>query len=143
MTKHLKTEHCNTFQDRTGFSNFSHTIFFLNDKRLHCFNQYLRWTRDGGPLPVLDFNFKDMEGIKAETFDYNVLHCTSYASLFPIFLDDSDKGRARPVQTCSVTSAQRRGEFPSLAHCSWILRQQVRFCIIKILLSRCPDIDVF
>ncbi|XP_013408363.2 uncharacterized protein LOC106172273 [Lingula anatina] len=24
----------------------------------------LRWTRDGGPLPVLDFNFKDMEGIK-------------------------------------------------------------------------------
>ncbi|KAH9519045.1 hypothetical protein Btru_008990 [Bulinus truncatus] len=23
-----------------------------------------RWTRDGEPLPVLDFNFKDMEGIK-------------------------------------------------------------------------------
>ncbi|KAK3804311.1 hypothetical protein RRG08_039232 [Elysia crispata] len=23
-----------------------------------------RWTRQGGPLPVLDFNFKDMEGIK-------------------------------------------------------------------------------
>ena len=22
------------------------------------------WTRDGNPLPVLDFNFKDMEGIK-------------------------------------------------------------------------------
>ena len=107
------------------------TLFFLNDKRLHCFNQYLRWTRDGGPLPVLDFNFKDMEGIKAETFDCNVLHCTSYASLFPIFLDDSDKGRARQFQTCSVTSAQRRGEFPPLAHCSWILRQQVRFDILK------------
>ncbi|XP_059145483.1 phytanoyl-CoA dioxygenase domain-containing protein 1-like [Physella acuta] len=23
-----------------------------------------RWTRNGGPLPVLDFNFKDMEGIR-------------------------------------------------------------------------------
>ena len=24
----------------------------------------IRWTRDGGPLPVLDFDFKDLEGIK-------------------------------------------------------------------------------
>lgn len=25
---------------------------------------YFRWLREGQPLPVLDFNFKDMEGIK-------------------------------------------------------------------------------
>ena len=27
-------------------------------------HHHIRWTRDGGPLPVLDFDFKDLEGIK-------------------------------------------------------------------------------
>lgn len=32
-------------------------------------NISIRWTRDGKPLPVTDFNFKDMESIMVCNFE--------------------------------------------------------------------------
>ena len=38
-----------------------------------------RWLRDGNPLPVLDFNFKDMEGIKVQIYyTGSIVHMQKY-----------------------------------------------------------------
>jgi len=51
-------------------------ILKLHSVVIYCNLYFYRWTRNGEPLPVLDFNFKDMESIKVRSCIYNEWHTT-------------------------------------------------------------------
>ncbi len=83
-----------------------------------------RWTREGNPLPVLDFNFKDMEGIKV-----------SHVSLHELFF--------RPFLEFRVARWLRHPDPHSEVSCDLKVQGQFQFsdCHFVALISVIPNLS--
>ncbi|XP_033641642.1 phytanoyl-CoA dioxygenase, peroxisomal-like [Asterias rubens] len=87
----------------------------LDNGGLHYIPGSHRWTRHGGPLPVTDFDFKDMESIQT-------------------ILTDEEKANFKPVHA-NLKKGEASIHHPLTVHGSWANRSEFsrRACVVNYI----------